>query len=154
MRHARFAALIAGAFLATAPAATAAAATIAVSEAYIRAPQPGSQVASGYLHIANKGTEADTLIAVRTAAAAVAGVHEMKMDGPVMQMRPVSAGVAVPGGSELVLKPGGLHIMLEKLAKPLAPGAVVPVVLTFAKAGDVPVDFPVLPLGQTPEPGR
>ena len=154
MRQIRFAALIAGAFLATAAAAAPAAETIAVSAAYIRAPQPGSQVASGYLHIANKGTQADTLVAVRTVAAAVAAVHEMKMDGPVMRMRAVSAGVAVPGGGEVVLKPGGLHIMLEKLAKPLAPGAVVPVVLTFAKAGDVTVDFPVLPLGQSAEPAR
>ena len=154
MRPIRFAALIAGVLLATAAAAAPAAGTIAVSEAYIRAPQPGSQVASGYLHIANKGTEADTLVAVRTAAAATAAVHEMKMDGSVMQMRAVTAGVAVPSGSEVVLKPGGLHIMLEKLAKPLAPGAVVPVVLTFAKAGDVTVDFPVLALGQSPDSGR
>ena len=143
MPIARLAVLFAGMLLAT-PAAAADA--LSVSDAYIRAPQPGSHVAAAYLQIDNKSAAADKLLAVRTAAGE-ASVHEMKMEGSVMRMRTLASGLDVPAGGSVALQPGGFHIMLEKLAKPLTPGDRVPMILSFAKAGDVPVTFDVRALG-------
>jgi periplasmic copper chaperone A len=58
----------------------------------------------------------------------------MSMAGMVMQMRPV-AGIDIPAGQPVSLKPGGEHIMLLGLAQPLHEGQTFPLTLTFEKAG-------------------
>jgi copper(I)-binding protein len=60
-----------------------------------------------------------------------------------MQMGPVS-GIDVKAGTPLVLEPGGYHVMLFALAKPLAEGDTISVTLTFQTHGDVTIDVPVL----------
>ena len=50
------------------------------------------------------------------------------------------AKIDIPAGGSVQLKPGGYHIMLMELAKPIAAGDTVPVTLTFEKAGEVTVD--------------
>lgn len=145
MITARAAVVFAGALLATLP-AFAADTAISVRDPYIRAPQAGAHVAAAYMQIDNKGAAADRLLAVRTAAGD-ASVHEMKMDAGVMTMRALAGGLDVPAEGTVSLQPGGLHVMLEKLARPLAPGDRVPMILSFAKAGDVAVTFDVRALG-------
>ena len=51
-----------------------------------------------------------------------------------MTMKPV-AKIALPAGKAVELKPGGYHVMLMKLAKPLTKGQTFDVELTFEKAG-------------------
>lgn len=53
-----------------------------------------------------------------------------------MVMRPVPGGLAVPSGRDVVLAPGGYHLMLLALARPLAPGDTFELTLTFQRAGD------------------
>ncbi|MFM2077069.1 MAG: hypothetical protein RJA49_959 [Actinomycetota bacterium] len=60
-----------------------------------------------------------------------------------MQMGPV-AGIDVKAGTPLVLEPGGYHVMLFDLAKPLAEGDTISVTLTFQTHGAVTIDVPVL----------
>ena len=48
--------------------------------------------------------------------------------------------IDIPAGGSVQLKPGGYHVMLMELAKPIAAGDTVPVTLTFEKAGEVTVD--------------
>jgi copper(I)-binding protein len=60
--------------------------------------------------------------------AGVAEIHEMKMDGDVMTMRPAGA-IVLPAGKPVELKPGGLHLMLMDLKQPLAAGSSVPLTL-------------------------
>ena len=55
-----------------------------------------------------------------------------------MKMRKVEA-VPVPPGAVAELKPGGFHIMLFDLAKPLTEGQRFPLTLSFEKAGDIAV---------------
>jgi copper(I)-binding protein len=50
------------------------------------------------------------------------------------------AQIDVPAGGSVELKPGGYHVMLMKLAAPIAAGDSVPVTLTFERAGEVQVD--------------
>ena len=45
------------------------------------------------------------------------------------------------------LKPGGYHIMFMAVAEPFVAGSMVPVVLTFEKAGEVELMLPIMPAG-------
>jgi hypothetical protein len=70
------------------------------------------------------------LVGASSPAAKIVEVHEMTMDNNVMKMREVKA-VALPAGKPVQLKPGGYHVMLIDLARPLEPGQKVPVTLTI-----------------------
>jgi hypothetical protein len=52
-----------------------------------------------------------------------------------MTMQPVDS-IELPAGEAVELKPGGYHIMLLDLVKPLEVGQSIDVTLTFDKAGE------------------
>lgn len=60
-----------------------------------------------------------------------------------MIMKPLTGGLAIPSGRDIVLGPGGYHVMLQELAHPLAAGSSFPLVLHFQRAGDQTVDVEV-----------
>ena len=49
----------------------------------------------------------------------------------------------IPAGKSVELKPGGYHIMFMQLKQQLKAGDTVKGVLTFEKAGAMPVEFKV-----------
>lgn len=59
-----------------------------------------------------------------------------------MSMRPVGE-IELPAGEEVALEPGGLHVMLLELAKPLTEGQTIRLTLTFEEAGEMTVEVPV-----------
>ncbi len=122
---------------------------LTLSGAFTRATLPGAKVGGGYIKIANQSKEPDRLIGGASPAAARVEVHEMKMDGNVMQMRKLKDGLDIPAGGSADLSPGGTHLMLMDLTAPLKEGDTVPVTLDFAKAGKVEVQFMVGPAGAT-----
>ena len=69
-------------------------------------------------------------------------IHEMKMEGNVMQMRAMKA-LDVPSKGQVDLRPGGYHLMFINLKAPLQVGDKVDVQLTFEKAGKVTIKLPV-----------
>ena len=52
-----------------------------------------------------------------------------------MTMRPVES-IELPAGKTVKLEPGGYHIMLLDLVKPLEVGEKIELTLTFDKAGE------------------
>ena len=56
-------------------------------------------------------------------------------------------GLAIKGGKSVVLKPGGYHMMLMDLKRPLKEGDLLKFTLTFEKAGDIEVEATVEPIG-------
>ncbi len=111
--------------------------------AFARATLPNAPVSGGYLTIKNTGDEADRLIGGKAGFAAKVEVHEMMMKDDVMKMRKLEDGVEIPAGGEVMLKPGGYHIMFMKLSERLMAGEMRKVTLQFEKAGSVELDFPV-----------
>ena len=72
------------------------------------------------------------LIGASTAAAGMIELHETAGDGSGgMSMQEKEGGFPVPDGGELVLEPGGNHLMLMDLAEPLQPGDEVELSLDF-----------------------
>ena len=90
--------------------------SLEIQKLQIRATAPGMKATGGYLTITNHGKADDALISASADFAGRVELHEMLMDGDVMKMRERKAGIAVPAGSTVMLKPGGLHLMLMELA--------------------------------------
>lgn len=119
---------------------------LTIESPWARATPKGAEVGAGYLTIKNDGAAADRLTAVITDFATVQ-VHEMKMSKSVMQMREVAGGLEIPAHKTVALAPNGFHLMFTQLKHPLVKGQTVKATLTFAHAGQVAVDFPVMGVG-------
>ena len=114
---------------------------IVVRDAWIREPPPRSP-AAGYLVVENRGGESVELVAVTTEAAEQTEIHIMENTNDRMTMRRV-AGLQVPAGEEVALKPGGTHLMLMELRQPLRDGDEVEMVLRFSDGTERRVQMPV-----------
>ena len=116
---------------------------------WIRATPGGAQVAGGYVKITNSGTEADRLVGGTFPVAAAVEVHEMGMTDGVMKMRSLPNGLEIKPGTSVDLKPGGYHLMFQKLQSPLKEGQTIKGTLVFEKAGSVEVEYKVMPIGSS-----
>ncbi|MBR9869858.1 MAG: copper chaperone PCu(A)C [Gammaproteobacteria bacterium] len=116
---------------------------IEVENAWSRPTPPGTPMGVGYLTITNHGAEDVLLVAAESSRAGHVSIHETSMHEGMMRMQPLTAGLAVPSGSTVELKPGSYHLMLEQLKKPLMAGETIPVQLDFEGAEDVTVELVV-----------
>jgi copper(I)-binding protein len=113
------------------------------SNAWIRATPPNAQVAGGFVEINNQGSD-DRLLSITSSVSNSVEIHEMKMDGDMMQMRQLKDGLQIPGKEITALKPGGLHLMFIKPKQALVVGQKISAMFVFAKAGKREVVFTVL----------
>jgi copper(I)-binding protein len=65
-------------------------------------------------------------------------------------MRQLKDGLEIKPGQTVELKPGGTHVMLVDLKKPLSKDDHFKATLVFEKAGMTEVEFDVLAIGATP----
>ncbi len=121
--------------------------SLTLSNLWARATPPKAPTGAGYLTIANQGGDADTLIAVSTPAAETSELHIMEVKDGIMTMHPVAGGIKIPAGETVTLGPGGYHLMFIRLKHDLKQGEMLPVTLTFAKAGTVEAMLPIMPVG-------
>lgn len=104
---------------------------VAVKDAWVRAPAPGQKVAGAYMVLTGRIKAA--LVSVASPVAARGELHSTVLEGGVMKMRPV-ARVELAAGQAVRLEPGGLHVMLIELKRPLKAGERVPLTLTVQRA--------------------
>lgn len=120
----------------------ASASSVMVMKAFARASAtPTAQSGAAYVSLMSHG-EADRLLSAATPAAKSAEIHKSEVVDGVMKMTSVEA-LELPANGTLEMKPGGYHIMLTGLNKPLVKGEEIEIVLTFEKAGEVRVKVPV-----------
>ena len=112
-------------------------------DAWIRETPPNHPATGGYLIIENHGNTTDVLVSVSADFAMRSEIHEMKMEGDVMKMRPLVNGLVIPENEEVHLKPGGYHLMFMKLKQRMIPMDVHQVTLTFKNSGSVTVPMTV-----------
>lgn len=120
--------------------------TLKIGHPWARQTAPGQQAGGAFLSLTNSGKQAERLLGASADIAAKVELHSMSMDGGVMRMRPVKGGLAIPPGETVTLAPGGYHIMLIGLKRPLKLGELVPMTLRFARAGAVKVDLKIEPV--------
>jgi len=107
-------------------------APVDVRDAWVRQAVPGQSGTGAFMKLtAPSGAR---LTGVSTPVAGIAEVHEMKMDGDIMRMRPVPGGLALPPRQTVELAAGGYHIMLMDLKQPIVKGSTIPLSLQFEDA--------------------
>ena len=116
---------------------------ISISEAWSRATVAGQSSAAAYLTIANNGNGDERLLQVSTPIGQPS-LHSTTLDKGVMRMRPL-ASIDIPAHSTVDLKPGGTHIMIMGVKRPLAAGSSFPMTLKFDRSGDRAVTVAVRP---------
>ena len=109
-------------------------AQVKVEDAWARATVQGQKATGAFMKLT--APQATRLVAVSTPVAGVAEVHEMKMEGSVMQMRALPA-LELPANQTVELKPGSYHLMLMDLKAPLMKDSSVALTLTFKDAKGV-----------------
>jgi cytochrome oxidase Cu insertion factor (SCO1/SenC/PrrC family)/copper(I)-binding protein len=99
--------------------------------------------AAAYFTVQNGTPVEDTLVAVAADLAGRTEIHETMGDEGMRHMMPVRA-VPIPPRTVITFAPGGRHVMLFELRRPLAPGDSLTLYLSFARLGAVTVKAPVV----------
>lgn len=116
---------------------------IRIEGAWARATPPVVPAGAAYMTIVNQSAEPDRLTGLSGPVAQRIELHESREVGGVMTMRLVEGGLVVVPNAPLELRPGGLHVMLIGLRKPLVAGQTFSLTLHFEKVGDFTVRVPV-----------
>lgn len=93
--------------------------TVQILDAWTRLPPPGAEVGAAYFSL--RANSPATLVKITSPAAATVQLHSMSMKNGVMEMREEKM-LSLPAGKTVTLKPGGLHVMLMDLKRPLKLG--------------------------------
>jgi len=97
-------------------------AQVEVKSAWVRGTVAAQKTTGAYMEISSARDA--RLIGTESTAAGAVEVHEMSMDKNVMRMRAVPK-LDLPAGKTVELKPGGYHMMLIDLKRPLKKGDTV-----------------------------
>lgn len=101
-------------------------AEVDVKSAWARPTVAGQTGTGAFMQLLSK--DGARVLSASSDVAGVVEIHEMAMDGNVMRMRPMRSLDLAPG-STVQLKPGGQHMMLMDLKRPLTSGEKITVEL-------------------------
>ena len=99
-------------------------ADVEVKSAWARPTVAGQMGTGVFMKLTSK--DGARIVGASSEAAGVVEIHEMAMEGNVMRMRPIRS-LDLPPASTVELKPGGHHMMLMDLKRPLAAGGKIKV---------------------------
>lgn len=108
--------------------------------------RPGAQgrMSGAYFVYKNELSVSDTLVSAESPQAKMTQIHESyTTDDGLAGMREMK-NIVVEPGEELVLKQGGLHVMLMNLKQNLSNSDSVNITLNFKQAGNKELIVPVL----------
>lgn len=119
--------------------------SLAVTSVVAAQPVTGERAAL-YLTVQSRRRD-DALVRVAAEGAERAEIHRTVRDGGVMRMERVDS-VPIPAGGTVRFEPGGLHIMLLGLRRPLQAGDTILVTFSFRVTGTVTVGAAVVPYAE------
>jgi len=135
-------------FTVLAAAAPWAVAQTTVKDAWVRGTVEQQKSTGAFMQITS--AQGGKLVGVQSPVAGVVEIHEMSMQGNVMNMHAI-AELALPAGKPVELKPGGYHVMMMDLKQTMKAGEVVPLTLVVegkdGKRESIEVKAPVRALG-------
>ncbi len=102
---------------------------LAAHDAWVLAVPPSASTSAAYMIIENASDKPVVLESARASVAKQAELHEMGHSKGMMTMKMIGS-LTIPAHGRAVLAPGGAHIMLIGLKKPLKPGDRVRLTLT------------------------
>jgi hypothetical protein len=110
------------------------AAGLSVTNAWSRSTPPVAKVGVVYFTLKNDTNKSDRLLKLSTSVAEKVEVHRTEVLDGIARMREVAV-LHVDAGQTLEFKPGGMHVMLMGLRKPLVAGTTYELDLLFEVAG-------------------
>lgn len=116
-----------------------------VADPWVREAPPNAEVQAGYMTLSNENDEDLILTSVAAPQYANAEFHRMWFEGDRMRMEGKST-LVVPAKGQLVLEPGGYHLMLFKPDQRMRAGETVHIRLQCG-AGKKFVEAPVRKAG-------
>ena len=99
-----------------------------VKDAWVRGTVAQQKATGAFMQLTS--AQGGKLVSAASPVAGVVEIHEMSMEGNVMKMRAV-AGVDLPAGKSVELKPGGYHVMLMDLKQQAKVGESVALTLVI-----------------------
>jgi copper(I)-binding protein len=118
----------------------AASAAIVVEQPQVRASLGAQPTTAAYLTLRNTGAQPDRLLSVACACSAMVMAHRSTVVNGISRMS-MENTVTIPAKGTVAFTPGGLHLMLTGVKRPIAEGAKVPMMLQFERAGRVSATF-------------
>lgn len=103
---------------------------VSIKNAWVRPSNPGQEVGAAYMTFLS--SQDTTLISVESDITNTIEIHSMSVENGVMKMRMLDT-LELQAGKPYKLEPGGFHLMLFDLKKPLIRDDQVKFVLTFKK---------------------
>lgn len=111
-------------------------------DGYVRGLPPGQPVTAAFMRLVNPDDQALEIVAATTGSAERAEIHAHRHRDGMMSMERVDS-ISVPAKGEFVLAPGGHHLMLINLHKPLREGDTVSIELTDNNGKVLALKLPV-----------
>lgn len=118
-------------------------AELVIEQGWIRAVPPVSTTTAGYFVARNTGEAALVLEGVSAEIAGAAEMHEMSANEDGTRSMHRLREVILAAGDSVAFAPGGKHLMLFRLARPLTVGESLPVCLAVRGGEAVCADFVV-----------
>lgn len=116
--------------------------TVSIADAWVKAADEG--MSAGFGVISNDGDDDVTIVSVSGDASTMFELHEtVDSDEGGMMMQEIDGGFVIAAGDDLLLEPGGSHIMFMDLTDPLEAGDEVTLTLTFADDSTLDLTAPV-----------
>ena len=134
--------IVATAFLLTLAHADDLSKNIFVSNAWVQAMPPSQMVSAAYMTISNNSSKELIIVSASSDIAGTAEIHQMSEMNGMMKMAKVQ-NLHVPAQGKVSLQPGGFHIMLINLKKPVNKGDIVSITLHFQDGGSIMVNADV-----------
>jgi len=113
-------------------------AAVVAGNAWARPPAPSRDMTGVFVVLENHSGQKRSVVGGSSDVAEKVELHEMKNEGGMMRMSPVSQ-IDIPANGKTELKPGGLHIMLFGLKGKHAEGDTFTVTLKLDNGETVPV---------------
>jgi copper(I)-binding protein len=123
-------------------------AEIVVTDVWARETVPGTNSSAMFATLQNTTRKPTQLVSVQVTGVEKAELHTHNQDGGMMRMRRVTS-IDVGARTSVTLAPGGFHVMLFQLKKPLRAGSNVPVVFNFSNGEKVEAVAQVMGMGQS-----
>jgi copper(I)-binding protein len=117
---------------------------VVVEDAWARASIGVNRPGAAYMTIRNNGDEAVTLTGIRTGLAMTPNIHQTSTNAEGVSSMVPAGEIEIAPGDAVSLEPGGLHVMLMRLQRPMAEGDNFSLRLDFSDGGEIVVEVPIL----------
>jgi len=99
--------------------------SLEITDAWLNQPPPGQSAAAIYMELRNAGADEIVVVGARVEGARSASIHGHAQADGMMRMYAVQR-LPIASGARVRLAPGGYHLMVGGLERPVLPGGGLP----------------------------